>query len=267
MSDFRERYNHYMEMYKIVPPPEIDRRTSWTDSTLFHQPFNDNYGRHRESTGSVELCNQVDNLMHQFHNAKIMLSQSQLYNLERADYQYHGNYHAKSMQHHKSHLKDKRKHGESKYHSNRNSHKHEVLKDDSYDHRYFTKEISLNKHSHQNQKNNHEKVTKYEVPCLQSQEVMPNKAAIHQHLSNSSEPHMSSEFRQTLERWRSATRQFRQSSHKEQAIKNSFHHHIAMNWDHLGYSSIHEDDSQLDEKRYKNDPEYGKGIQYCIYIL
>jgi hypothetical protein len=74
MSDFRERYNHYMEMYKLSPPSVMDRRVSWAGGEPVLCNY-DHHRRHRGGTGSVELCSQVDNLLHQVHNAQQMLKE------------------------------------------------------------------------------------------------------------------------------------------------------------------------------------------------
>jgi hypothetical protein len=47
MSDFRERYNHYMEMYKLSPPSVMDRRVSWAGGG----PVLCNYDHHRRHRG------------------------------------------------------------------------------------------------------------------------------------------------------------------------------------------------------------------------
>ncbi|XP_052084802.1 SRSF protein kinase 3-like isoform X2 [Mytilus californianus] len=212
MSDFRERYNHYMEMYRLVPPSEVGRRVSWTGGNDYQ--YYDNQNRHhRRSTGSLELCNQVDNFIHQVHHAKQMLRQSSLFNIEN---------------------------------NNR-------VNDD------YLRRLNSRHHSHFSGK-----------PPNRILKTMPQNCAdsIPIHLSSqNSQSAMSSEFRQTLDRWRSSKRRVKQSSHEKKDAEKSFHHHIALNWDNLYSSSDIDSDSQSDMKnKYKSHSEYGKGGYHPVKI-
>lgn len=245
-----------MEMYKIVPLPEIERKTSWTHD---QHSFIDDYGPSPRSQGSLDLCSKVDNLMSQFHSAKIMLSQTQLYNLEKVNNVYHDKSHAKSKVYSKSN--QHHKHGKGKpreIRQDKNKLECNIWKGDSNNNYAAGTQINLHRDKHK---------TKHQVSSLQPLEVNSESFAYvhHKHIS-SNEPPMSSEFRETLQRWRSATRHFRQSSHKEQTIKHSFHNHIAMQWDNMCYSSGHEDEYHLDNQ-YQNNPEYGKGSFMFILRL
>lgn len=214
MSEYRERYNHYMEMYKIVPPSEVGRRESWTGGYDYQYYDNQNRRHHRRSTGSLELCNQVDNFIHQVHNAKQMLRQSSLFNIENNN-RTNNDYLRRLNSQHPSHFSGKPP--------------HRILKS-----------------------------------------LPQNRAdAIPIHLSSqNNQSAMSSEFRQTLDRWRSSKRQVKQSSQEKKDVEKSFHHHIALNWDNLYSSSDIESDSQSDTKtKHKSQSEYGKGIYILSVVI
>ena len=223
MSDFRERYNHYMEMYKLSPPSVMDRRVSWAGGGPVLCNY-DHHRRHRGGTGSVELCSQVDNLLHQVHNAQQMLNQSSLYSVN-ANYQANNNYRHNSMNNNKQ--------------------------------GYYIATASYSGHGHSPQINNVKK---------------PPHLPVHvSGQSDSEQDVMSSEFKKTLERWRSSKRQTKHGSHKEKNKANSFHHHIALNWDNLYFSSGHDPSdptSELKNKYYhKMQSEYDKGIYLYLPLL